>query len=95
MKVILLAAGYATRLYPLTKNQPKPLLKVGEKTICDHILDKVMVLKDVDQIYVITNDKFYSHFCEWREEKEEKGRIQILNDGTKNENDRLGAIGDI
>ncbi len=63
MKCILLAAGYATRLYPLTENFPKPLLKVGEKTILDWLMDDVKEL--VDEFIVISNHKFAGHFQAW------------------------------
>ena len=65
MKCIILAAGYATRLYPLTKDKPKPLLKVGGKTILEHILIKLAKVAEVDQVYIVTNQKFYNHFQEW------------------------------
>lgn len=95
MKSILLAAGYATRLYPLTKDQPKPLLKVADKAIADYIVEELMALEDMDCCYVVTNDKFYPHFEEWRSNHPFKERLEIVNDGTKNEDDRLGAIGDL
>ncbi|MCK5107903.1 MAG: nucleotidyltransferase family protein [Nanoarchaeota archaeon] len=90
MDVLILAAGYATRLYPLTLDIPKPLLDIGGKPILDHIIDKI---KDkVDKVHVITNNKFYSHFLEWAKDKE---NVNIVNDQTLTNEDRLGAIGDI
>ncbi|MBO06268.1 MAG: hypothetical protein CMI58_04450 [Parcubacteria group bacterium] len=65
MKCIILAAGYATRLYPLTKNTPKPLLKVAGKVIVEHIISKVEELELVDNIYIVTNDKFSQDFVDW------------------------------
>ena len=62
MKCIILAAGYATRLYPLTKDKPKPLLEVAGKPILQHILEKVEQVSAVDKIYIVTNDKFYNVF---------------------------------
>ena len=63
----MLAAGYATRLHPLTENQPKPLLNVGDKPIIDYIVDKIQNIKEVDRIYVVTNHKFYPMFKSWLE----------------------------
>ena len=62
MKVIILAAGYATRLYPLTLNQPKPLLNVAGKPMVDHVIDNLTTIPDIDVVYVVTNDKFADHF---------------------------------
>jgi glucose-1-phosphate thymidylyltransferase len=62
MKVIILAAGYATRLYPLTLNQPKPLLDVAGKPIIEHLLDSLKSIQNIDQFYVVTNNKFTRHF---------------------------------
>ena len=95
MKAIILAAGYATRLYPLTHNQPKPLLPVGKKPMIEHIIDKINTVADVDTIYVVTNDKFYPHFAEWSVKVKSKKPIIIVNDHTKSNEDRLGAVGDI
>lgn len=94
MKAIILAAGYATRLYPLTLDKPKPLLQVGGKTILDHILFKIEVLDEVDQIYIITNDKFYPQFSKWKNPQAKK-KCTIISDGTAELDQRLGAIGDI
>ncbi len=95
MDVLILAAGYATRLYPLTKNTPKPLLKVGDKTIVEHILSKLGTVKNLDQAYVVTNDKFYPSFNTWAKTAKTPFKLKILNDGTTSNEDRLGAIGDI
>ncbi|MEK6904943.1 MAG: nucleotidyltransferase family protein [Nanoarchaeota archaeon] len=95
MKVLVLAAGYATRLYPLTENLPKPLLKVGDKTIIEHILAKLETVKSVNQVYVVTNEKFYSTFSSWGKTIKTNLKLTILNDGTISNEDRLGAIGDI
>ncbi len=91
MKVILLCAGYATRLYPLTKDKPKPLLEVGYKPIIDYLTDGIMEVEGVDGIFVVTNDKFYGGFSEWAEGK----GVEVVNDGTTANDNRLGAIGDI
>ena len=91
----MLAAGYATRLYPLTENTPKPLLKVGEKTIINYILTKLEEVKEVKDVYVVTNDKFYSTFVNWGKTVTSSFKLKIVNDGTKSNEDRLGAVGDI
>ncbi len=91
MKCIILAAGYATRLYPLTENFPKPLLKVGEKTILDWLVDDISPL--VEEFVVISNHRFYEQFCAWAAEKDET--IIVLDDGTESNETRLGAVKDI
>ena len=91
MKCIILAAGYATRLYPLTENFPKPLLKVGEKTILDWLVDDVAEL--IDEFVIVSNHKFAEQFKEWSQRKPQK--ITVLDDGTENNETRLGAVKDI
>ena len=91
MKCIILAAGYATRLYPLTENFPKPLLKVGEKTILDWLVDDLAEL--VDEFIVVSNHKFAGQFKEWGQGKPQK--ITIIDDGTESNETRLGAVKDI
>ena len=95
MRCILLAAGYATRLYPLTKDTPKPLLKVAGKPILEHILSRVEKIDAIQEITIVTNDKFHARFLEWKKDYASNKKIEILSDGTKSNNDRLGAIGDI
>jgi glucose-1-phosphate thymidylyltransferase len=95
MKAIILAAGYATRLHPLTLNQPKPLLKVGDKPIIEHILKKIEKIETIGQVFIVTNEKFYPTFLEWREGFNSHLDIEIVNDRTTCNEDRLGAIGDI
>lgn len=91
MKCIILAAGYATRLYPLTRDFPKPLLKVGEKTILDWLVDDVSPL--IDEFIVVSNHRFFSRFQEWAAGK---GRnITVIDDGTQSNETRLGAVKDI
>ncbi|MFA5287094.1 MAG: nucleotidyltransferase family protein [Candidatus Omnitrophota bacterium] len=95
MKALILAAGYATRLYPLTKKYPKPLLKVKNKPIIDHIIDKLRLIKQIDEIIVVTNSKFIGKFKEWRSGVKEPEKITLVDDRTKSNTDRLGAMGDI
>ncbi|MEG2235999.1 MAG: sugar phosphate nucleotidyltransferase [Clostridia bacterium] len=95
MKCILLCAGYATRLFPLTENFPKALLKVGNKALLDYILDEVNSIKEVDGIFLVTNNKYSTHFINWAESKNNIKPITVINDGTLTNDDRLGAIGDI
>lgn len=95
MKALILAAGYATRLYPLTENTPKALLPVKGITILDYILEKVEKIKDVDEIIIISNEKFYNNFVEWSKTYKGKLPIDIINDHTTSNETRLGAIGDI
>ena len=93
MKCLILAAGYATRLYPLTENFPKPLLKVGDKTILDWLLDDIDQSGEVDEYVVISNHKFACHFEEWAQNKEYK--VTVVDDGTESNETRLGAVRDI
>lgn len=95
MKAIILVAGYATRLYPLTKNTPKPLLKVGGKAIIDYIVDEINTLEAVDKIFVVSNHKFAGHFQEWANSFANPKPITVIDDGTETEETRRGAIGDI
>ena len=95
MKAIIPAAGYATRMYPLTENKPKGLLPVANKPMIEHVISKILGIEDVDEIFVVTNEKFYSQFLEWSKSFECKVPVKILNDGTTSNGDRLGSIGDI
>lgn len=97
MKCLILAAGYATRLYPLTENFPKPLLKVGEKSILDWLVDDLVETTDIDEFVVISNHKFATHFEEWKNSKEKTRfyEITVIDDGTSTNESRLGAVKDI
>ena len=95
MKCLILAGGYGTRLYPLTKDTPKPLLAVAGKPILEYIIEKVHELDDVDTIYISTNSKFYNHFVDWQRGYQTEKVIEILDDGTRTNEDRLGTIGNI
>ena len=93
MKCLILAAGYATRLYPLTENFPKPLLKVGDKTILDWLIDDIDESGLVDEYVVISNHKYACHFDEWSKTKSPK--VTVVDDGTESNETRLGAVKDI
>ena len=100
MKAIVLAAGYATRMYPLTKDRPKPLLPVGSKRVLDYLLDRLASVRELDTVYVVTNSRFYPHFVRWWDEMRRAStwpwrRLEIVDDGTWDNETRLGAIGDI
>lgn len=95
MDAIILAAGYAIRLHPLTENTPKPLLKVANKPIIEHIIKKLEQITQLNKIFVITNSKFEKHFQDWLKTFTGEKPIEILNDNTMSNEDRLGAIGDI
>jgi len=95
MKILILAAGYAIRLHPLTLDMPKSLLPVGGRTILDRILDKLASLDGVDSIYIITNEKFFQKFKDWVKGSNHAGKISIINDGTTTNDTRHGAIKDM
>ena len=93
MKCLILAAGYATRLYPLTENFPKPLLEVRGKTILDWLIDDMDSAGMVDEYVVISNHRYAAHFEKWAADKKQK--ITVLDDGTSTNETRLGAVRDI
>ena len=95
MRCLILAAGYATRLYPLTENFPKPLLKVGEKTIIDWLLDDIDKKNVIDEYIIVTNHKFVDHFENWQKDKILNAPITIIDDMTVSNETRLGAVKDI
>jgi len=98
MNALILAAGYATRLYPLTLNKAKPLLVVGGKPIIEWAVDNLQGVSDLETVYVVTNDKFTADFQAWGEQYQKlhpQFRFKIVNDGSKSDHDKLGAIGDI
>lgn len=93
MKCLILAAGYATRLYPLTENFPKPLLPVQDKPILDWLIDDMDTLGEIDEYVVISNHKFAHHFDAWAKTKVQK--VTVVDDGTSSNETRLGAVKDI
>ena len=95
MKAIILAAGYATRLYPLTLNTPKCLLSVSGRTILDRLFEKLRALSDLDEVIIVTNAKFYGQLEDWKKSGRFPFSLKILNDGTLSNDTRLGAIGDL
>jgi glucose-1-phosphate thymidylyltransferase len=98
MNVLILAAGYATRLYPLTLNKAKPLLVVGGKPIIEWLVDNLEGIPNLETIYVVTNDKFATGFQEWSQTYQKRHpefEFKIVNDGSTSDDDKLGAIGDI
>jgi glucose-1-phosphate thymidylyltransferase len=98
MKVVILAAGYATRLYPLTLTQPKPLLPVAGQPMIEYVLDNLAPIGGLDRIYVVTNAKFASHFQKWSDEyRATKSKLDftVVNDGSTDDSNKLGAIGDL
>ena len=96
-QIIILAAGYATRLYPLTLTYPKPLLKIAGKPIIEHLLDRLAPIRNLGKINIIINEKFADKFEEWLDGYDEikKSKIELINDGSVDETDKLGAIGDL
>ena len=89
MKALILAAGYATRLYPLTETVAKPLLPLAGRPMLDYLIDRIRD-SDVDEIHLVTNHKFADSFSEWASLR----GVVVHDDGTTSEDDRLGAIGD-
>ena len=98
MKAIILAAGYATRMYPLTKDKPKALLPIGGRAMLDYLMDEVATIREIDAVYIITNSRFASQFTAWAEASAARYphlKLDVLDDGTDSNENRLGALGDI
>lgn len=99
MKVIILAAGYGTRMGEISKNKPKPLLEINKKPILEHILDKLSILPQIEQYYIISNGKFFYQFRDWHMDfmNNRNGHIhlKVVNDESMSNETRLGAIGDL
>lgn len=94
MKALILAAGYATRLYPLTLDRPKALLPVGGKPMLDHLMEQLEQVEGLDEVYVVTNSKFAEAFREWAAARSGLP-LRIIDDGTVDDDSKLGAIGDL
>ena len=95
MKNIVIAAGYATRLGELTKNFPKPLLKIGDSTILGRMLDDIDTIPEIDEHIIITNHRFASIFEDWAKEQNYTKKITVIDDGTSTNETRLGAVRDL
>ena len=98
MNVLILAAGYATRLYPLTLNKAKPLLEVAGKPMIEWVIDNIAPIPDIEKVYVVTNNKFAADFQAWADDyvkRQPKIHFKIVNDNSTSDADKLGAIGDI
>ncbi len=95
MKNIVIAAGYATRLYPLTENFPKPLLKIGGRSILERMFDDIDNIADIDEHIIVTNHKFASIFEDWKNSSHYKKGIKIIDDGSISNDTRLGAVKDL
>src|SRR5437773_2028846 len=95
MIAVILAAGYATRLYPLTENKPKCLLEVDGVTILDRILQQLGEISSLEEIILVTNARFFEQLNLWKNQTRSRAAISILNDGTTSNENRLGAVGDL
>jgi glucose-1-phosphate thymidylyltransferase len=95
MKAILLAAGYATRLYPLTENRPKALLAVAGRTILERTLEKLAIIPEIDQIFIVSNHRFFGQFQQWAAGYKSPVELLLLDDGSTTNENRRGAIADI
>lgn len=99
MKAVILAAGYATRLYPITRHQPKALLSVGGRLMIDHLVDRVEAVSGIDGIILVTNHRFFTAFSRWAADcarrRPSAKPIRVIDDGTTSNTDRLGATGDL
>ena len=95
MKAIVLVAGYASRLYPLTLNKPKALLTLNKTTLLDFLVKKISFIDEIDDVILVSNHKFYEHFENWKASYKGRLNITVLDDGTSTNETRLGAIGDL
>ena len=98
MNALILAAGYATRLYPLTLNQAKPLLPVAGKPMIERVVEHLLSISDLKTLYIVTNHKFAHQFVDWTKDYRQRNKaaqFEVLNDGSTSDADKLGAIGDI
>jgi len=95
MKAIIPAAGYATRMWPLTKDKPKALLEMAGRKVLDYVVEKVSKVKNIDEIIVVSNSKYFHLFEAWEHLSDLGVQVSVLDDGTSSEEDRLGAVGDV
>lgn len=95
MKALILAAGYGTRLYPLTEKQAKPLLPVAGKPMVEHVINKIEQIAEVDEICIVINQKFVSNFEQWVSGFKTSKKVTLFNDGSTDDANKIGAIGDM
>lgn len=95
MKNIVIAAGYATRLYPLTENFPKPLLEIGSGSILGRMMEDIDRIEEIDEHIIVSNHKFARHFEEWADKQDTRCPVTIIDDGTETNETRLGAVRDL
>jgi glucose-1-phosphate thymidylyltransferase len=95
MHALVLAGGFAKRLWPLTKDKPKPLLEVGGKPMIEHVIDKIEKVDEIDKIFISTNDKFDVVFNKWLKGFKSKKEIELIIEPTQSEGEKLGSIGGI
>jgi glucose-1-phosphate thymidylyltransferase len=96
MKVLILAAGYGTRLAAIAKDTPKPLLPINGKPMINFIIDEISQISGISEYVVVTNNKFFGHFQKWQAQQGAlASKIRIINDGTNSNDDRLGSVGDM
>ena len=95
MKAVLLAAGFATRLHPLTLDRAKPLLEVGGRPVISRLLERVLAIEGLDEVVVVANDRFAEQFEAWAAGLQVPVPLRLLNDGARDETTRLGAVGDL
>ena len=91
MNALLLAAGYATRMYPLTLNTPKPLLPVAGKPIADYMVEQLAAIPEIRRVLAVTNHRFAPHFEAWAKQTSSRVRLEVVDDGTVSNDTRLGG----
>jgi len=95
MQAVILAAGFSTRLYPRTEFFPKGLLKIGGKAITEYLLDDLLSTQEIKQIFLVTNHRYLPHFQDFLNSNPKYSKIKLIDDGTTNPDNRLGALGDL
>ena len=95
MKALILAAGYGTRLASVIKDTPKPLIPVGHRPLVDYVVDRLLGIKSLEEVVVVSNNKFIPHFIKWSSSHDGKLPFRVVNDGTNTPEERLGSVGDI